>query len=386
MTSAAVGHRVTEPLSDSAPRFISGQFQPLRMNREFFSAIFFAQALAALSKLIADTAPMRNVIPDLREVICLSESKAIVPQAFLVRLHRPGNRVGRRDRIHAEFIEFVIPVENLLHVMILNTASEKIERLKLRSLDRLTVHTHGTRALDRTGKASLIDDIVLFRKCLAVYIVKILILTFGVVARRKHPAHLHRAYQSCCAHSRQLIAGERMIPQIFKPLFEGFLAFFRLGNRYLFIAARCDRLDILPAENSTHAGSAGSALAADHRRILDQILTRRTDTDASELCFRTKFLLQHLLTGSHFSAPQIIRIMENEFSVLNLDPCALIAFTANDQCVHAGFFQIISECSAAVCRRQKACLRRQRRHIKPARTGRSGTGQRTRRNHNDVFF
>ena len=75
--------------------------------------------------------------------------------------------------------------------MILNTAAEKVQRLELRSLDRLAVHPHGTRALDRTGKASLIDDIVLFRKCLAVYIVKILILTFGVVARREHPAHLH---------------------------------------------------------------------------------------------------------------------------------------------------------------------------------------------------
>ncbi|OQC02607.1 MAG: hypothetical protein BWX80_03074 [Candidatus Hydrogenedentes bacterium ADurb.Bin101] len=118
VASAPVGGGVSEPLADRPARFIGGQFQPLHIDGELFTAEFFRQALGAFRQQVADATPVRNVFKHLRQGIGPAKMEPAVPQPLFLELHGEGDGAARRHGVHAEFIQLVIELQDLFQVVV----------------------------------------------------------------------------------------------------------------------------------------------------------------------------------------------------------------------------------------------------------------------------
>ena len=112
-------------LTNSTPRFISRQLQPLRLDGKFLAAIFIRAFPAAVRKIVPYAAPVCNIFKKLRKTIRLSKLQTIVPKALLIGFHRIGDRRCAGNGIHAQLIQLVVPVADLLQVIVQDAAAQK---------------------------------------------------------------------------------------------------------------------------------------------------------------------------------------------------------------------------------------------------------------------
>ncbi len=109
VTAAAVGDRISEPLSHGASRFISGQFQALHVHGKGMPSEFLRQALAPFGEQCADSPPVDYIRYELRDLIDFSKFKAAIPETLLLQFHGEGNGAPKTHGVHAQFVEEMVP-------------------------------------------------------------------------------------------------------------------------------------------------------------------------------------------------------------------------------------------------------------------------------------
>ena len=134
-------------------------------------------------------------------------------------------------------------------------------------------------ALDGAGHTALVDDVVILRKDLAADLVKVLILTVGVISRGEYAAHLHGADKSGGAHFGELVAGERMLAQSLRPFLIELRGFFGVEYLHLVISGSDHGFEIFRAEHSPDAGASRGSLAAYDGGVFDHVFTRGADRE-----------------------------------------------------------------------------------------------------------
>ena len=143
-----------------------------------------------------------------------------------------------------------------------------------------------------------------------------------------------------------------MIPQIVEPFRVPLFDFFRIVNVELVIAICDDAFDILPAQVRAHARPSAGPFIRNDRGIQHQILARRADHDlpVPRLSFLRQDLVHPLLRRRGQKTPQAIRIrvVEQKFPIIDLDPGMFFAPALQDDRINAGPLQIISEGASAI--------------------------------------
>ena len=211
VAAAPVGHRVAQSLAHGPAGLVGRQLQALGMDGKFLAAVFLRQALAALGQLAANPPAMGDVVKDLGEIVCFSEFQAVVPQPLLVGLHGPGDGVGGGDGVHAQLVQLIVPVQNLLEIVVADIAAQQTQSFQFGTLDSLALHLNGTGTADGTGQAALVGNVIFLCQCLAADLVKVRILPLGIILCGQNAQHLHGADQSGGTQPGQLLTGEGVL-------------------------------------------------------------------------------------------------------------------------------------------------------------------------------
>ena len=282
----------------------------------------------------------------------IAEGETIIPKTLFVGLHCIGKGAGSRNCIHAQFIQLIIPAEDLFKVIIEYAAAEKTQSLKLGTFDLMTVHIDRTGTLDGTGEAALIDYIMLLGQGFAVDLFKVIIAAVGIVFGGEETAHLHAAHKSCSAETGQLVAGEGMVAEIFEPFFAPCGGLFLVVNGDFMVAADSYCLQILPAQNRTHTGASARALFAHNSGIENKVFTCGAYAKAAKMSLFVlsagENIRKGILSFRGFHSPKGVCVMEDKLIIVYLQPGMLGAFSLYDQSIHARFFQIVTKAAAAV--------------------------------------
>ena len=246
----------------------------------------------------------------------------------------------------------------------------------------MPLNIDGAGAFDGAGHTALVDDVVILRENLAAYLFKVLILAVGVISRGEYAAHLHGADKSGGAHFGELVAGERMLAQRFRPFLIELRRFFGIEYRHLVISGSDHGFEIFRAEHSADAGASGCSLAAYNGGVFDQIFTRGADGEHAALDSALARLvhpaLELLLRLRNLHAPEVAGFVEEELVVFYLDPGGDCALAADDQCVDARFLEIVPEIAAAVRGGGYPGQRGEGGYVEAVGAGRSRAGERTR--------
>ena len=72
---------------------------------------------------VADASAMGDIFKNSGEFLYASESQPIVPQTPFIGLHGPGNGIGSGNGVHAQFIQLIVPVQNLLQIIVADIAA-----------------------------------------------------------------------------------------------------------------------------------------------------------------------------------------------------------------------------------------------------------------------
>ena len=155
-----------------------------------------------------------------------------------------------------------------------------------------------------------------------------------------------------------------MAADVVHPLFPVRCRSFLIIDRRDRISRGGNRLQVLAAEDGAHPGPARGALSADDRGITHQVFSCRSDADHTAADFSAvcgiELLLQRRLGFSALQVPQLPCVMEDKLAVVDLDPAEFFALSPDNQGVKSGFFEIMTEVSAAVGGGGNARQRRER--------------------------
>ena len=164
--------------------------------------------------------------------------------------------------------------------------------------------------------------------------------------------YLHRAHQPGGAHLRQLLPGQGVAADIVHPLFPVRCCTLSVIDRRDRISRGSNPFQVFAAEDGAHSRTARGTFPADDRGKAYQVLSCRSDADhsAADLLpvFGIQLLLQCRLGLSALQIPQILCVVEDKLTVVDLEPAERLAFSPDNQGIESGFFEIKAEVSAAV--------------------------------------
>ena len=206
------------------------------MHGEVFTAVFFTEALAALGQFVAQPSAVGNILENGRKLVCAAECQTVVPQPLFIGFHGPGDGVGGGNGVHTQFVQKIVPVQNLLQIVVADIAAKKAKGFQFGTFDFLALDGNSPGAADGAGEAALVGNVKFLSQPLAADLLKIFILTGGIISGRQQPPHLHGADQSSSAYLGQLISGEGMVLQVGKPLFAPLRGLFLIVNRNGFVS------------------------------------------------------------------------------------------------------------------------------------------------------
>ncbi len=335
---------------------------------------------------------MGDVLEELAQSRRLSELQPVVPEALLVGLHGIGDGAGAGDGIEAQLVQLVVPAEDVSKIVVADAAPQQDQRLQLRPLHLPALHVHGPGALDGTGEAALVDDVLFLRQGLAVDQLELVVSAGAVILGGQHAPHLHGADQARRAHPGQLVAGQGVAAEILEPLLVPLFVLFGMGHPDLVGTGGGDGLQVLPAEHRAHARAARGPLAAEDGAVEDQVLASGTDHQLAEgppgapLLHQERFQLLLALGDLQSPEPVLVRVVEGEPAVVDLQPGMLLTPALQDEGVDARLLQVIAEAAAAVGRGEDPRLGGDAGEIEPARGGRARARQGARGDHDPVLL
>ena len=295
---------------------------------------------------------MSNILQQLGNSLHFSKFQAVVPQSLLIGLHCPCDGSGAGNAVHSQLIQLPVPAADQLQIIVEQVRTEQAQSLQLRALHLLALHLHGAGAADGTGEAAGIGDVLLLGQGLAADLFKILEAAGREVPGGQLTPKLHGADQTGGTHPGQLGAGEGVGLQSRCPLFMVFHGPLPVMELDLMIAGGHNSLQVLAAKDGAGAAPARRPFPTGNGSVEHPVLPCRANAHhaiaalgAVEGC---QFFSQALLCVPGFQAPESARVVVEHLPIVDLDPHRLRAFSADDQCVDTGLFQVKAEVPAAI--------------------------------------
>ena len=206
----ASGGGVAEAVAHGVAGRVGRKLHALGVDGVFLAAELLAHFTGAVGEDIAVSLAAGDFTEHLFYVIRFAEFQPEIAHALFFELHGEGHGTGGGDGIHAQFIQHVVPADDLFDIVVQDIGAEQAQDFEFGPLYHLIVHLYHARAADGAGGAGGVGYQMLFGQLLARDLFKPVEPTGAEVFGGQNFMRLHGGDEARRAQLGELTAGERV--------------------------------------------------------------------------------------------------------------------------------------------------------------------------------